>query len=234
MSEPFLPAPRRSIDMAGLKVFLAMPTHRDLHPLTVVALLDTQKAFLERGIPLSVEVVFGGSLVHHSRSKIAWDFLQSDHNRIFWVDSDIVWTAKDFAKLVALSVEMPIVAAAYPAKQDPTIFFQRGPAEAEMNEWGCLPRDGVGMGFCCVRREVMEALAAKAPKLGFHHLPEPIPHIFRFGETDGAAQGEDMAFFEDAKALGFQLWVDPTVSLGHIGPHVYRAALIDYLTPVAA
>lgn len=236
MSDPWSGA--RTLDLEGLSVMLAMPSHRDIHPLTVAALLQTQVALLERGIPLSIEVTHGASVVHHARSKMAWQFLQSKHNRLFWVDSDMVWTADDFLRILALSSVLPVVAGVYTAKQDPALFMVRGDlGSLEANEWGCLPFGGIGMGFTCVSRDVMQALAGRSPRKRFNGVPEPIPHIFALkGDDidDGlGAEGEDMRFFAEAKACGFQLWVDPSLKLGHAGGKVYSARLIDFLQAAA-
>lgn len=232
MSNPF--ASPRSFDVKGLSVYLAMPAHRDIPPDTVIALLKTQAACQERGIPLVVSVTHGGSIVHHVRSKVAWDFLQGKHNRLFWIDSDIVWEPKDFLRVLALSTVMTIVGGAYPAKMEPTTFLGRGQGNLEINEHGCLPVGGIGTGFTCIDRTVYEQLALTAPKKRFHQIKSgPIPHIYFLPgeETDDGlgAEGEDMAFFARARALGHQLWVDPSISLGHVGQKVYRGRLLDHL-----
>jgi hypothetical protein len=229
MSDPFS-TPKHRLDIAGQHVFLAMPAHQNMHPNTVVSLLKTQREFHERGVPLDVAVIYGNSLVHHARSKIAWDFLQTKATRLFWVDSDMEWEPKDFVRLVALTSVMDMVAGAYSAKQDPPLVMVKNVNDLHSNRYGCITLDGLGMGFTCMTREVVEALAENAPRVSFNGTDELIPHIFHY---DGrGAGGEDMAFFADAKALGYQLWVDPSITLGHIGPKVYRASLKDYLQRV--
>lgn len=230
MSDPF--RPKRRYDLAGHSIMIAMPAHRDLPAYTAVSLLNIQRECLERGIPVAIEIDYGNSLVHHARTFMAWRFLQSEHDLLFWIDSDISCTGADFLRIAALTTVMPIVAAAYPAKLDPPLFMMKmpeGPLVA--NEHRCIAFAGVGLGFACMRREVVEAVAKAAPLRRYHQFPEPIPRIFRLdGVTaDNGDAGEDMAFFEDAAAQGFQLWVDPTVKLGHIGQKVYSAALIDHL-----
>jgi hypothetical protein len=37
-------------------------------------------------------------------------------------------------------------------------------------------------------------------------------------------RGEDGAFFDDIRALGHKVWLDPTIELGHVGTKVYRVA----------
>jgi len=238
MSNPWA-APKRQFDLAGISVFLAMPSHRDLPGQTVISLLQTKTLLAEHGIPIHIELALGGSLVHHARSRLTWKFLKSKHNRLFWVDSDITWNPKDFTRLLALSTVMDIVAGAYPAKSEPVQFLGRAFGTIEANEHGCLPVGGIGIGFCCMTRQVLEDVSKTAPKKRFHQEPEgPIPHTFcipRDDVDDGlGAEGEDMAFFARAKALGHQLWVDPSVELGHIGPKVYSGQLLAQLQKVEA
>ncbi len=220
------------LSIAGVSVMLAMPTHRDLPPETVGSLLDTQAACIEYGVPLQVYFGKGSSLVHHSRSKIAWQFLQTSFNRIFWIDSDQAWRADAFLRLLALSTVKDVVCAAYPHRRDPPGFFLTPlGAEVEADEHGCIAVKELGLGFACVQRHVVEELAAKAPSARFSDVNDgqPIPHIFRMGIRDGFAVGEDCAFFEDVRGLGYSVHVDPTITLGHIGPKVFSGSLAGFL-----
>lgn len=222
------------LDMAGVSVMLAMPTHRDIPAGTVASLLATQDLLQVRRIPFEVQLQVGNSLVTHARSKIADTFLKSDKSLLFWVDSDIEWEAKDFLRLCALATKMDVVGGAYPAKKDPTVFFldPSSSGDIESNEYGCLKIGGWGMGFTVCTRRVIEALADRSPKLKFNGSDEPIASIFRCDEIDGYARGEDMAFFADIKDLGFEAFLDPSVNLGHIGSKTYTASLRDMLRPI--
>jgi hypothetical protein len=222
------------LDMAGVSVMLAMPTHRDIPAGTVASLLATQDLLQARRIPFEVQLQVGNSLVTHARSKIAHTFLKSDKSLLFWVDSDIEWQAKDFIRLCALATKMDVVGGAYPAKQDPIVFFLDPSSGGEIasNEYGCLKVGGWGMGFTVMNRRVIEAVAARSPKLKFNGSNEPIAHIFRCDEIDGYARGEDMAFFADIKDLGFEAFLDPSVTLGHIGSKTYTASIADMLRPI--
>jgi hypothetical protein len=222
------------VDMAGVSVMLAMPTHRDVPVGTVISLLETQDLLQAKRLPFELQLQVGSSLVTHARSKIAHQFLKSDKQLLFWVDSDMEWKGKDFLRLCALATKMDVVCGAYPAKQDPPVFFldRASQGELEANEYGCLQMGGTGLGFTVVNRRVIEALSEAAPKLKFNGSEEPIAHIFRCDEHDGYARGEDMAFFADVKAAGFGVFLDPTVTLGHIGSKTYTASIADMLRPI--
>lgn len=226
-------------DMAGLSVMLAMPTHRDLPPETVLGLLETQAACAERGILFRAFFGKGSSLVHHARSKIAYEFLtETDCNRIFWIDSDMAWTAGAFLRLLALSTVKDVVAASYPFRRDnPGGYFIRFADQEQVraDEHGCVSATGLGLGFTVIQRHVMEELSAKAPKARFPDVNdgEPIPYVFRMDiGADGSAMGEDYNFFADVRSLGYTVSVDPMIELGHIGPKVFRGRLMEMFSAV--
>lgn len=219
----------RAFNVGGLSVTLAMPVQHSIPWQTVQCLTETVIELKDRGIPFDVGMVTGCSIVEMARNKAAHQFLAGKTNRLFWVDSDIVWTAKDFIRLLALSTKMSVVCAAYPAKSEPISFLMNRngtPERVESNEWGCLPIGGLGLGFCCVNRDVMADLAQRAPKVTFHQDPEPQPRIFRSDILNGGFRGEDIAFFDDLREAGVQCWLDPRVELGHVGSKVYSGSIL--------
>lgn len=224
-------------NMAGISVMLAMPTHRDLPPETVGSLLDTQQACFERGIPLQVYFGKGSSLVHHARSKIAWQFLQTPFTRLFWIDSDMAWSSEAFLRLLGLSTVKDVIAAAYPPRHATGNWFIRFDQETIVaDEHGCLEAKDLGLGFACLSRKVIEKLADQAPKARFPDINDgnPIPHIFRMGMSGDMAMGEDVAFWADVRSLGYSLSIDPTIELGHIGQKVFTGSLMQHLAPQEA
>lgn len=220
------------LSITNLRVMLVMPVHRDIAARTVRSLLETQAECLVRGIPIDIEMQVGSSLVHHARTKAAHLFLQSDYNRIFWIDSDISWQAKDFLRLLALSTKMECVCGAYPLKSDPPLFLLNVDLDTNIqaNEYGCIPVKGAGLGFTCVQRGVMEQLAAKAPLLKYPDMDVKIPRVFRCDDNDGNARGEDMAFFADIRELGYLVNLDPNITLGHIGQKEFVGTMSAFLT----
>lgn len=225
------------VDLTGISVMIAMPVFDNVAAPTVRCLLETQAACGRHGISLDIEMNVG-STVFHARSLAAHRFLKSDNNRMFMVDADMVWTTDSFFRLLALSTKMECVSATYTAKTEPSRFYVgiADPAAIVPNEFGCMAVDGLGLGFTVVTRKLIEELAARAPLLTFSmSLPgEKVAKIFRFDELDGEARGEDMAFFADVRALGYQPWLDSSVNLGHIGTKEYRASFSDHLAPVAS
>ncbi len=162
------------------------------------------------------------------RCFIAKDFLASPAPYLFMIDSDMVWTPDDFLRILAHASVMGCVAAAYRMKTDEEQFAANIPPEAKVNEYGCIPATGLGLGFCCVNRQIVAELARQAPLLRMGQ-EGAVPRVFRCDECDGHYRGEDVAFFADVAALGQTPWLDLQVELGHLGRKEYRGSFLNML-----
>jgi len=215
-----------------LSVCIGMPASRDLPFPTAMSLARTAHACGLRGIPLDIEALAGSSVITTARSTVAHRFLQGKASRLFWIDSDIEWDAQDFLRLLALSSRLDVVCAAYPLKREgPTAFVIRHPDAKtfEMHPLGCVKIEGTGLGFTVLTREVVARVAAAKPRVLNEASGEILADLFRIDTEGGAIRGEDIAFFADIRAEGFEVWLDPTISLGHVGQKIFRGDVVKAL-----
>jgi hypothetical protein len=212
-----------------LSVAIGIPTGPTLPWPTALSLSRTVHACAMRGIDVTICHCAGSAIITLARSLVAHRFLQTDKKRLFWIDSDIEWEPDDFLRLLGLSEKMDIVCGAYPLKrEDRKNFVVRHPdaTKVTINPYGCVKIDGTGLGFVVMKREVIEKLAATKPQVLNESSGETIADIFRIDTVDGRLRGEDIAFFDDLKALGYETWLDPTVELGHIGFKTYTGDVV--------
>ena len=225
-----------AISLDGLSVAVGIPTGRDLPAMTVKSLLGTFSRCQAMGIPCQLSMIANNAVVQWARDEVIDLFLRSDATRLFWIDSDMVWKSEDFMRMLALSQKRDVVCATYPAKLDqPTFYVNRDQGKALVpDDLGLLEIWGVGLGFTVMRREVVEALAEKAPKVLDEISGRQVAEVFRVASAPNAAGirarvGEDMAFFSDIRSLGYKVWLDPLVDLGHIGMKQYAGSIRDAL-----
>jgi hypothetical protein len=213
----------QSYNLKGLNVFIAMPVKDEVNPKTVIALMDTLTLLREKGIPHEFAFQIGGTLCGGRNSAVA-AFLSSSANRLLFIDSDMIWQPNDIIRLLAMSTVMDIVVAAYPTRSEPMGFFIKvGDGQhIPLNEHGCAAIDGMGMGLAMLHRRVLEELSAKAPLIRYM-TQATLPWVFKFEVHEGAFRGEDIGFFEDAKNAGYQCWLDPTITPGHLGKKVFSS-----------
>ena len=179
----------------------------------------------------------GDCFIAKARSKMATDFLRTYPmaTDFFFLDDDIGWEAKKVVD--ALKRPEDIVAGVYPKKQDEVNF----PVEIAGNlELGTLfERDGliqataVPTGFMRIKRHVLEKLAETAPKFKEEEADHTIKEYSGFFAAgigpDGWFWGEDYSFCQNARAAGFEIWVDPNINFTHRGHKVWRDNLSRHL-----
>jgi hypothetical protein len=219
----------KRFDLSNVSVMIATPVHGQFPAQTTVAFVDTAILLRDKGVSFELKVQLGCSIIQQARNYLADAFLQSQATHLFMIDADMAWEASDFLKVLALATVMPAVAAAYPVKEDTETWVICNNGDCAANEYGCLPVDGLGLGFACVQRQVIEDLAAGAPLLRYAGREHQVHEVFRTGELRGYFLGEDIAFWHDAQQLGHQLWLEPHVRLRHLGIKEYSGDLLAAL-----
>ena len=219
------------INLDGLRVAVGIPAGRDFHALTVRSLLETFSKCQTMGIPVQLALVANNAIVQWARDEVIDLFLQTNCNRLFWIDSDMVWDPNDFIRMLALSQKRDVVCATYPAKKEPTTFYVNHEPPLITDDLGLFEIKGAGLGFTVMTRRVVEAMVDNSPKALDEITGKEIPQVFRVGFKDGKRIGEDMAFFQDARELGFKVFLDPLVKLKHLGLKQYEGSILDAIQP---
>jgi hypothetical protein len=199
---------------------------------TAVSLMSTVRTCDREGLHVQISAPTGSSMVLWARSAIVGKFLASDCDRLMWIDSDIVWRPADFLRLVGFSASHDLVSGAYTLKSEPPRFVVNypDPTAYEVNKLGNIRIKSLAMGFTMCRREVIEKIAATKETLHDDLSGVSYPDFFRVGRrANGGPIGEDIAFFDDAAALGFKAWLDPSIKLGHVGVKEYQGDVIAAL-----
>lgn len=179
------------VDLTGVSVFVAMPTHRDLPPQTVISLLESQRAADQHNIPYQTLIEPDINDVQVARSVCVHRFLQTNASKLFFINSDMQYDGGAFMRMLALSTKADVVLGAYAAKEEPLTFHIGTPGRVTMNEYGCIPCRGGGLGFAIIDRKVVERLAKDAPMIKYPRGDDPASrmisfrHLFRNGVRDG-------------------------------------------------
>lgn len=218
-----------TIDLAGVSVFIGIPAYGPFPALTVSAIANTLLACGQAGVDAQLCIEQRG-IVTMARDQVLDSFLRSGKQKLFWIDSDMVWEPDSFLRLVALSTTRDVVCAAYPSKKDGETEFQvSGTGKAETPDpYGIFEISGLGLGFTIVDRSVCEAVAGTAPLATDEISGRTMAAVFRVDVVNGRRRGEDIAFFADIRGHGYKVWLDPTIRLGHVGTKCWTGRMLDY------
>jgi hypothetical protein len=160
-------------------------------------------------------------VLERSRAHITWSRQEMSERCVevgaewvLWLDDDAVPPMDLAARLYAHQKDMVV-----------PIFFKRAPPYD--HTLANVIHDGVG-----VRMEAVDPFPPRLFRVdvaGMHAVlvrGDVMARMFSGGEWifhAGKKLGEDYAFFQVAKALGFELWCDSTIEVGHVETRVIGA-----------
>lgn len=177
--------------------------------------------------------VDGDALIDRSRSIVAMSFIKTNSDYLLFIDDDIVFDPLQIRQMMVSMREndFDIVGGAYPLKRvkEPGIAIRT----LENDELVPFGPDGglyevryISTGCMAIHRRVFESLIHNS---GLHlchpqtmqFYPFFMPMEKEIAKDTWIYLSEDWAFCERAKDLGFKVWVDTTVKLGHVGDYQY-------------
>lgn len=217
-------------------VVIAIPAYSGtVHLGTMRSVIHDTMALVQRGDRVSIYDESGSTDLPDARAQMVHRFLSGDGTDLVNIDNDICWEAGALLRLVDLPVDC--VGGAYPKREDPIQFPVRYLPDREDliadPQTGLLEVEAIQGGFVRYRRAMLERMCEAYSDLWFsttrypgerlHALFEPL----RF--SDGRKFGEDFSFFHRWRAIGGQVWVDPNVTMAHVGLKAFIGNLGDWL-----
>jgi hypothetical protein len=236
----------KSYDLAGRSVFIGLPAYDFKVSLKLAISLAkfTTKAH-QHGIDIQIGSVCGCSVVSRARNLLAQDLLDSDCTDLMFIDADINFEAEDVFRLMAWTSDPKKgIVAGVPRTRSTTKTYiatmdQDENGQLTMNGMGLVRAKRVATAFMMVRRDVFETLDAAHPEWRYYdeRSGRTVPCVFDFMKTEEGYIGEDYLFCDRAREVGFEVWIDPTIKLGHMGVQEYEGdfgneVLYPMLAPV--
>lgn len=215
-----------------MSVMIALPCHGGIvSEKTTMSLFNLGKLLVRNNIPHGLLTQANSSLITIGRSRCANFFINNtEHEYLFFLDSDIGFNPEDVLKL--LSHQVNIVSGAYPMKTIP-IRYCCDVLQPEQRKGDLIKISGNGMGFVLIHRSVFNNMAKNFPELKYtpptNDSSYPVSesefnnsyHYFMEHKENNSFMSEDKSFFHRSRMLGYDIWLDTTIKLQHIGSHIF-------------
>jgi hypothetical protein len=215
-----------------MSILISLPCYGGLvNEKTTTSLFNLGKLLVRNQIEHGIITVANESLITHGRSRISNFFMNNtEFEYLFCLDADVAFQPEDMLKLY--SYQKAIVSASYPMKTLPIrhCYELYNPVKLCGN---LVKIGGIGMGFVLIHRSVFEKLNKHYSELkyfpGLNNSNYPITegeyhnsyHYFAEMNKEGKYLGEDMSFFHRVSDIGYDVWMDTSIELQHIGSHVF-------------
>lgn len=223
-----------------MKVMLATPAYRGLVcPQFIDSLEETVNFFTLNGIDSVFKMVGGCCYIQIARNKIVKEFIDSDCDKLLFLDDDISWNASDAYKLVMQ--KMDIIAGIYPIKSEKEYYpvvLHCDENDYPVSEGNFLLASRVPTGFLCITRDAIEKIKASIPHLRYDEMElgdETLTKteyydFFPQGVKNGRWVGEDHAFCALWEEIGGKIYVPPDINFKHYSDSkTYEGNLWEFL-----
>lgn len=209
--------------------FIAVPCYGDMKSEFVFSILKAQQFLLEKNIKIRIEILSENCHVDDSRNRLVRDFLETECERLIFIDADLSFNAEDLLTLINHDVD--VVGGTYPLKHDneefPVLELPGGKTRTD----GLMEVRGVPTGFLSIKRHVLEKLYDKVPNfpLKNEYNRMNLPLIFERTFINDVRYGGDYEFCRKWRDMGGSVYLDPTFRFAHYGSGMWEGSYISYL-----
>lgn len=222
---------QKEFTLAGRKIFVAIPAYDHKISLkSAISLARLAQTIGHHGVQIAIGSICGCSVVSKARNLLAEEFLKSDSTDLLFIDSDINFEPDDVLRLMAWTTNYGIAAGVPRTRKQNGNYIitldekPEGERQLYVDDMGCVRAKRVATAFMMVQRQVFETIRDNHPELRYRddNTGNDLYAFFDFLVTPQGYVGEDYLFCDRARAHGFEVWVDPTIKLGHMGVMEYH------------
>ena len=201
-----------------MKTLIAIPCMDMVHTLFMTSILGLKH-------PPGIEFgVISSSLVYDARNRLATKAIDEGFDRVFWIDSDMYFEPETMEKLEAdMDTGLDFVCGIYFTRKAPVLPCVYSALEVRKKSgidtptataYKDYPKDSLfevaGAGFAGVMTSTK--------------LLHDVADAGKFPFSPMLGWGEDFSFCLRARALGYRLWCDSRIKIGHIGQSIVDEA----------
>lgn len=191
------------------------------------SLLATAKMSFEKDIFVHAIYTSYDSLIQRARNSLFRLALNGGYDDLFFIDSDVEWEPEWFFRL--LERPEPIVGAALVKKSDNEGYTVKL-LDKEL-KWSedkkLLQVDGVGTGFMRITRFALEKLWEMSDP--YQSEGEEHRMVCDIKVENGDLISEDYIVCNKWKSLGYKVWLDPSITINHIGIKKFKGNFQSYI-----
>lgn len=191
------------------------------------SLLGTVRMAIEKGIHVHAIYTSYDSLIQRARNSLFKLAIEGGYDDLFFIDSDAEWEPEWFFRL--LDRPEPIVGGALVKKTSKEGYTVK--LVDKHLKWSedkkIIEVDGVGTGFLKINRFALEKLWDMSEE----YISEGEKHrmVCDIKVENGDLISEDYILCNKWKSLGYKVWLDPTITLNHIGTKKFKGDFNSFI-----
>jgi len=204
-----------------MKLHIATPAYEGkVHAGYAQCLLVAGQICYRNGIEVSSTIPKNGMFIHIARNILVRQFLEeTDCTHLMFIDSDLKFPPESVYGLA--NAGLPVAAGIYRQREEKMRYVFRLPDNKIIMNNGWLRVDRLPGGFMCIRRDVLQEMTDRAPRVKVTNQGD-LPYVFRL-QDEGSFIGEDLCWCDDYTKLYHEgvfeqpIWIWPDITFDHNG-----------------
>ena len=215
------------------KILVGTPAHDGrLDVWYTNSLVNTVKMSFEKDVHVDPIYTSFDSLIQRARNSLFKIAVEEDYDYLFFIASDVEWEPEWFYRIIEYPED--IVGAELVKKSDDQEGYtcKLVNKKLELNERKNLVKaDAVGTGYLKFSKKAVHALWDNSPEYKNEEKMDDAPDrlVCNVEIRNGILISEDYVLCKKAKDLGFDLWLDPTITINHMGPKKFIGNIDKFL-----
>lgn len=209
-----------------MKVLIATPAHTgQLDVWYVNSLVNSVRIAQEMGIFLHPVFMSYDALVQRARNGLFKLAVEGDYDAMIFIDADMEWNPEWIMEM--LEREEHVIGGTARKKTDDEELYVAKTRDLTIHDNGMIKCEGLGTGFVKLSKDAVHAV---------WDMSEPYTNNGKTGRmvcnveiVDGELYSEDTAMFRKLKDLGFDLWLAPHMTCGHVGTKKFVGDFDSYI-----
>ena len=200
-----------------MKILIAIPTYDGkLFVEGVRCLIEEHAVAAANGDELLVKFLPSCSHPAMGRNQLAHEFMESDAERLVFLDSDLTWALGALVRVAHQPVDF--VGGGYRFKfktENYPVGWLTEKDELWSDENGLIEVASLPTGFLSLSRKVFDDFREHYGDRWFTHFDHSLYCYFSMPWVDGEMYGEDSFFCKEYRDMGGKIYLDPGLGLAH-------------------
>lgn len=194
------------------------------------SLMHTIQLAYEKGVFIHPIYVSYDSLIQRARNSLFRFAVLGQYDDLFFIDSDTQWEPEWVFKL--LERPEPIIGAALIKKSDDEAYTVKLlDKDLKWSSDGKLiEADGIGTGFLKIGKFAFQRLWEMSDLYIDKEKNEEHRMVCDVKVENGDLVSEDYILCNKWKSLGYKVWLDPSITLNHIGIKKFKGDFQSFIT----
>jgi len=221
-----------TVDLRGKCVAIGSPAYGDSFCSDYVrSVLETQLALAKHGVDMAF-VTARDALVTRARNAVVSVFMDiPEATHLWFMDADMGWRPEAVLRMIASGHDVCGIAGKRKIDKPSYCVNVEAPI-SKRDPFGFITVNDIGTGCMLISKEAIRKIMDAFPeKYNDASLGRTIHNIFETHvDENDFFWSEDYTFCRKWRAIGGEIWCDPTQSLTHIGQKAWAGKFEDYLS----